>query len=674
MSISRIIYIVVFVTVFAMFPLYGSAGVSHEILSGDTFKIEEVTVHNERPLSETGILKTRIDSLVMEEKIIRSLSEVLSEHSPVFIKTYGRGSMSTASFRGTAPSHTRVTWNGIEINSPMLGMVDFSLIPVYFADDISLIHGSGTLQETPGAIGGIISLSTRPDWTGKFSGRYIQGTGSYGSWDHFLSIRAGNSKIQPGTRVFHSRSNNDFRYVNRDIIDSVDMETGEKFFPVSTNLNAGYSQYGLLQELYLRPGNNNLLKFSLWGQRANRGIPHLASNESGSAGGKSRQNDDVLRMTGSWKRYSGKLIFEYLSGINIQDLGYRFGNEIQGFGNINLLQSFTRSFSWVNRAEAEYKLNSSDVIRVKTVLTNDMVNSHESVTGMGYDKRRNQGSLLIAWSHRVGERLRTGICIGEEISGRELSPLLYNISGEYHLTDRERLFIRAGISRNVKFPGMNDLYHQPGGNPGLNMETAFNREAGIFWTSVHKACRFEMNINGYFNDVRNWILWLPTFKGYWEPRNISRVKISGIESSAVLNFHSKKTNYKIRVDYAYTSSKNASELSYTGDISSGKQLPFIPLNSANALFNTSRNGWSLTWIWNYFSERYINTSNNYHSSRDYLYPYYMNQLSAGKSFSANKYRSEISITVHNIFNEEYRSILQRPMPGRNLSIMVKIGF
>ncbi len=53
--------------------------------------------------------------------------------------------MATASFRGTAPSHTQVSWNGISISSPMLGMVDFSLIPVYIIDDLTLKHGAASL-------------------------------------------------------------------------------------------------------------------------------------------------------------------------------------------------------------------------------------------------------------------------------------------------------------------------------------------------------------------------------------------------------------------------------------------------------------------------------------------------------------------------------------------------
>ena len=79
---------------------------------------------------EAGMRETKVDSIVMMEKISSSLSDLLSENTPIFIKNNGRGALATASFRGTAASHTQVVWNGININSPMTGSVDFSLIPV----------------------------------------------------------------------------------------------------------------------------------------------------------------------------------------------------------------------------------------------------------------------------------------------------------------------------------------------------------------------------------------------------------------------------------------------------------------------------------------------------------------------------------------------------------------
>ena len=53
-----------------------------------------------------------------------------------------RATLSTVAFRGTGPSHTQVVWNGMRINSPMLGMTDFSMIPSYFVDDAQLLHGT----------------------------------------------------------------------------------------------------------------------------------------------------------------------------------------------------------------------------------------------------------------------------------------------------------------------------------------------------------------------------------------------------------------------------------------------------------------------------------------------------------------------------------------------------
>ena len=81
-----------------------------------------------------GIRETHVDSSVIQNKMSVSLSDLLSESTSVFIKNHGRGALATASFRGTAASHTQVSWNGININSPLAGMVDFSMIPVYIGD------------------------------------------------------------------------------------------------------------------------------------------------------------------------------------------------------------------------------------------------------------------------------------------------------------------------------------------------------------------------------------------------------------------------------------------------------------------------------------------------------------------------------------------------------------
>lgn len=62
----------------------------------------------------------------------RSLAELLTDHTSIYIKSLGTGALSTASFRGTSASQTRVNWNGINITPPLSGTFDFSQIPVFF--------------------------------------------------------------------------------------------------------------------------------------------------------------------------------------------------------------------------------------------------------------------------------------------------------------------------------------------------------------------------------------------------------------------------------------------------------------------------------------------------------------------------------------------------------------
>ena len=107
------------------------------------------------------------------------MADILTFNSSVFVKSYGRATLSTVAFRGTSPSHTQVTWNGMRINNPMLGMTDFSTIPSYFIDQASLLHGTSSVNETGGGIGGLVKLATTPHVGEGFNVQYVQGVGSF---------------------------------------------------------------------------------------------------------------------------------------------------------------------------------------------------------------------------------------------------------------------------------------------------------------------------------------------------------------------------------------------------------------------------------------------------------------------------------------------------------------
>ena len=151
------------------------------------YLIDEVTVWGKRPMKEIGVQKTKFDSLALKENIALSMADILTFNSSVFVKSYGRATLSTVAFRGTSPSHTQVTWHGMRINNPMLGMTDFSTIPSYFIDQASLLHGTSSVNETGGGLGGLVKLGTAPEVAEGFNAQYVQGIGSFKTFDEFAS-------------------------------------------------------------------------------------------------------------------------------------------------------------------------------------------------------------------------------------------------------------------------------------------------------------------------------------------------------------------------------------------------------------------------------------------------------------------------------------------------------
>jgi len=91
-----------------------------------------------------GMKVDHLDSLTLSRFQWASLGELLGTHTSLFLKTYGEGSLTTVSFRGTSASHTGVLWNGFSINSPNIDQTDLSLIPVYFFNSVEILHGGAS--------------------------------------------------------------------------------------------------------------------------------------------------------------------------------------------------------------------------------------------------------------------------------------------------------------------------------------------------------------------------------------------------------------------------------------------------------------------------------------------------------------------------------------------------
>lgn len=637
------------------------------------FQIGQVDITAESVFRKeaAGMKETEVDSSILTEKINLSLSELLSENTPVFIKSHGRGALATASFRGTAASHTQVNWNGVNINTPMAGMVDFSLIPVYIADEVHLKHGNASIADRSGGLGGSVNIRNRADWNQKLGVKYLQGFGSYSTFDEFLQFSAGSRKIQSKTRAYHNYSGNDYTFVNRGI-GHIDPQTGAIINPLDTNNNAAYMRSGILQELYFRPDHRHILSLKYWGQRAERSIPRATSYEGPDYSNLNNQSDIDHKVVAGWKYDAGRNQIGFRSGYSAKNLSYVLQNSIPGLGQIPAIYSVSTQRSFMNQFSYAYDLNPGFSMEGSLDANLHDVISTDTVQRTGYEKQRVELSMLLALRKRFGDRLNINLMVRQDRVDQQFLPPVPYLGFDFRMVRGKTLFLKGNIAGNYRQPSLNDLYWQPGGNPELLPEKGMSYELGVEYLAEPGNHSFNSELTIYRSDIDHWIIWIPGYKGYWEPRNIRKVISQGVELHARLKGNVVGINYTAGGTYAYTSSVNYGDPLVWGDESYGKQLVYVPLHSGNVMVNVAYRGFFVTFQHNSYSERYTTTSNDI-TRRDWLYPYFMNDLTLGKEFRLRKVLLSAELKIYNLLNETYRSILYRPMPGRNylLQFMIK---
>ena len=650
----------------------------------DGVDIPEVMVYGHRPMKEIGTQHTKFDSVVLKENIALSMADILTFNSSIFVKSYGRATLSTVSFRGTSPSHTQVTWNGMRINSPMLGMTDFSMIPSYFIDDASLLHGTSSVNETGGGLGGAVKMSTTPAQNKGFGLQFIQGIGSFKTFDEFLRLTYGDERWQVSTRAVFSTSPNDYKYRNHDKKENIydeNMNIVGQYYPVERNRSGSFRDFHLLQEVYYNTGKGDRLGLNAWYINSNRELPMLTTDYGDEMAFDNRQREQTFRGILSWDHIRSNWKVAAKAGYVHTWMAYDYKRDV---GN-GIMAHMTRSRSKINtlyaQAEGEYSLGKKWLFTANLAAHQHFVESQDKNIILqqgnkgivGYRKARVElsGSASVKW--RPIDRLGLSVVLREEMYGKEWTPIIPAFFIDGVLSKVGNVTAKASVSRNFRFPTLNDLYFLPGGNPNLRKESGWSYDAGISFAVGKKGIYSLKGSATWFDSyVHDWILWLPTTKGFFSPKNIKDVHAYGMELKADLNVALTK-EWQLALDgtYSWTPSINHGEPISTADQSVGKQLPYVPKHSASFTGRISWRKWSFLYKWCYYSERFTMSSNDI-SLTGKLPNYFMSNISLEKILSFRWADLSLKGTINNLFNEEYLSVLSRPMPGINFEFFVGI--
>jgi len=286
-----------------------------------------------------------------------------------------------------------------------------------------------------------------------------------------------------------------------------------------------------------------------------------------------------------------------------------------------------------------------------------LINTYTDGTGSGIEEStRNIFSSALLMKHSPFDKFQYELGIRKEITENYESPLLFSVGTHYDFTDFYSL--KMNISRNFRIPTYNDLYWAGAGNLDLNPETSNQVELGNHFK--HKD--FKFSLTGYYIQIDDMIRWLPSEGGVWRPKNEEKVETYGLEVLAGWNIEIFK-NHQISASgtYAYTVSEN---------MNTGYQLIYVPFHKATGSLTYTFKNFSIDYQLLYNGEVFTRSDNNFQYNMD---AYTVSNLGLSYDFG-KKNTYKIGARVLNIFEEEYQSVENRWMPGRNFNIYLNLNF
>lgn len=547
------------------------------------------------------------------------VAQLLTENSLAYVKSYGLGSSASISLRGGSAVHTQLQWEGVPINNPMLGQKDISLIPFQLFSKLTVESGGNSSEHGSGAICGVVSMK-EDDLASNLglTSQFQLGYGSFGRRSISAKVGYGTSKqVSWFLAPYYEKAENDFSYR---------LGTMEK-----KQSNAQYENRGMMlgAEKSLRQSK---FKFSYWYQETERNIPPVTTQNNSSA----HQYDLLhrLRLSHISTLKSGKLktVAAY----------FREHNDFADPERLQTGENYFDKYFLSSRLIRNFKKR---VLEVKA--EGSMVQGHS----LSYDVSTNALNQL-AFYVGYEDTFRFGkLNLGVRKEWNNITQAPFISSATLSKNFSEMHFFHIQLSQEYRVPTLNELYWMPGGNKALEAEQGWSSELGYGM----RLGTFSLFSTVYARQLNDWILWIPQQGSpIWSPVNVAQVTSRGWEAGVNKKWRNESTRFKLELKHAYTFSVHENDVPQ--GIQSGDQLIYVPRHRAIADFSMDYKNLKCNWNTNYTS--------GVTGINDDLEGFLLSNVTMAFQFGAKqKIQSRIAFTIENIFNESYRVVERRPMPG-----------
>ena len=580
------------------------------------------------------------DSMISMQYESQSLGDLLQNESPVFIKSYGMGSLATTSFRGGSANHTAVLWNGFNINSPMNGITDFALIPNAFIGKVKLQYGGGSAMWGSDALGGTIHLNRAIAFGKGTTVSLASSLGSFSDYQQTVRLESSTDKWLSKVTFFHRTAINDFPFYN------ISSDNAQLLVQQHADLN----QQGILLENAVKLNAKQRLFIDYWYQDNLRNIPPtLMQVES-----KADQADETHRATLQWQHVGDRL------GVYIRTA--YFDEAILYRDKQYEIDAFSRAKTSIAEAEIKLPLMNHHLFNL------GLNNTYAFAQADDYISNTQQNRISAFASYRytsTNKKWSANVSARKEQTDNTSVPFTYSAGLNAQLT--KHVSLKASGGKVYRLPTFNDMYWNPGGNSSLLPENGYTVDAGMLLEIPKTINGIELSFESslFSRRIENWIIWLPG-QTYWSPQNFMEVWSRGMETNTRFSLALNELVLQADIQTSYVVSTNEKEKS-PNDLSVGKQLIYVPMYSGNAKLSMFYKKMSISYLHRYTGYRYITSDN-----LEYLKPYLLGSVYASSYFKINAFRGDLYFQVNNLFKEQYEIIKNRPMPLSHYRVGVKI--
>ncbi len=585
------------------------------------------TIRSQRFSSaDPSMLQQKADTSAVARLTGFTLADRLDRESPLFVKSYGPGSLATVSLRGTGAAQSAVLWNGLSLNSPMPGMYDLSLLPAFLLDDIVIQSGGNGPLVGSGAMGGAIFLNSGNDFGKGFAAEALAGYGSFGQRQYGAGFRAASGKTASNTRFYAQHAANDFPFITP--------EGG-----TAVQQHAQFHQLGFTEDF--RAGHDsNFLDLHFWYLENDRKIPpHMLAAIS-----QQEQKDKSLRAVASWNVINGNLQHHISAGLNNEYIHYR--------DPAARLDEKSEAFTFQGNLETAYQFTEKMKGELQLAALRAQVETENYVHNMYQDQ----------WSFGVkavyeSEKLYVHASARQGWFDDQRIPFLP--AAGIRFTFLPAVSWRADAARIYRIPTLNDRYWIPGGNPELDPEDGYSASTGLQCILVSGGFRALINAGAYLSQLKKAIVWLPASNGIYTAKNIQETKSRGLEGNMETGYQQGRWKFNAGISATYSSSViTATDPGFAEGI--GRQMIYTPRILYKTQANIHYRSLSLRYYHTYTGYRYTSIDHVH-----YLEPFDLAELIIAWSGTAGKSSITATFSIKNLYDETYQVIAWRAMPGRS---------